>query len=138
MIQYLLATTYFFTFLKMDHLKELFLKERGSYKKQNFEEMWFQNGTSKGNQCHDVQYISYAFQLFIYSSIQSYAYMSGSTCEDLQRCRRPCLYIMYSEQYGSIIHYRPLSILPTGHNATVNMLGLLSYIFPFGKFFFFF
>ena len=37
-----------------------------------------------------------------------------------------------------IIHYRPLSILPTRHNATVNMLGLLSYIFPFGKFFFFF
>lgn len=76
------------------------------------------------------------FNSLFYSSIQSYAYISGSKCEDLQRCWRPCLYIMYSEQYGSIIHYRPLSILPTRHNATVNRLGLLSYIFPFGIFFF--
>ena len=98
----------------------------------------FKTGRQKGTSVIMYSISLMHFSSLFYSSILSYAYMSGSTCEGLQRYWRPCLYIMYFEQYGSIIHYRPLSILPTGHNATVNRLGLLSYIFPFGKFFFFF
>ena len=69
----------------MDHLKELFLKENGSFKSSTLMKCGFKMGRQKGTSVIMYGTSLMHFSSLFYPSILSYAYMFGFTCKDLQR-----------------------------------------------------